>query len=98
MEKNGTRHPLYRQQTLGTKLGLGDKAFDNGLSAYSEIMGQLKEALGKRGTKLPYNIECGQVQETNGSNLWYTVKFSSSSGEEWVSFCHFYCFVLKLLI
>ena len=96
MEKNGTRHPLYRQQTLGTKLGLGDKAFDNGLSAYSEIMGQLKEALGKRGTKLPYNIECGQVQETNGSNLWYTVKFSSSSGEEWVSFCHF--FVLKLLI
>ena len=32
--ENGTRHPLYRQQTLGTKLGLGDKAFDNGLSAY----------------------------------------------------------------
>ena len=61
----------------------------------SEIMSQLKNLLAKRGTKLPYNIECGQIQETNGSNTWFTVKFSSSSGEEWVSF-NFYNFDLQI--
>jgi len=49
-------------------------------------MSQMKSYFDRRGTKLPYNIENGQIQETNGSNEYLTVKFNFSSGEQWVSF------------
>ena len=58
---------------------------DNGLYAYSEIMSQMKSYFDRKGTKLPYNIENGQIQETNGSNEYLTVKLNFSSGEQWVS-------------
>ena len=45
----------------------------------------MKSYFDRRGTKLPYNIENGQIQETNGSNEYLTVKFNFSSGEQWVS-------------
>ena len=48
-------------------------------------MSQMKKQFANRGTKLPYNVEGGQIQETNGCNEWYTVKFNYSSGEQWVS-------------
>ena len=48
-------------------------------------MSQMKSYFDRRGTKLPYNIENGQIQETNGSNEYLTVKFNFSSGEQWVN-------------
>ena len=45
----------------------------------------MKSYFDRRGTKLPYNIENGQIQETNGSNEYLTVKFNFSSGEQWVN-------------
>ena len=52
-------------------------------------MSQMKSYFDRRGTKLPYNIENGQIQETNGSNEYLTVKFNFSSGEQWVSLSYF---------
>lgn len=90
LDQSGNRLPLYTTQNLRTKL-IGDRAFDNGLTAYSEIMSQMKDNFDRRGTKLPYNISNGQIQETNGSNEYLTVKFNFSSGEQW-------CQAMRLLL
>ena len=62
----------------------------------SEIMAKMKELLAKRGTQLPYNVEKGQIQETNGCDEWYTVKFNYSSVRNFSIF-NFYEF-LKMVV
>ena len=50
-----------------------------------EIMCEIRDALEKQSIVMPYKIDRGQIQDTNGSNEWFTVKFSFSSGDQWVT-------------
>ena len=47
-------------------------------------MKQIKYYWNLIGVTLPYNIEGGQIQDTNGTSEWFTVKFNYSSGQQWV--------------
>ena len=49
-------------------------------------MKQIKYHWNLIGVTLPYNIEGGQIQDTNGTSEWFTVKFNYSSGQQWVIF------------
>lgn len=83
-EENGNRLPLYTSRNLRNKL-LGDRQFDAAMVAYMEILCQIRDVLENQSIKMPYKIESGQIQDTSGSNEWFTVKFNFSSGDQWVS-------------
>ena len=50
-----------------------------------EILCQLRDRLETHSISMPYQFERAQIQDTNGSNEWFTVKFNFSSGDQWVS-------------
>jgi len=61
----------------------------------SEIMKQIKYHWNLIGVTLPYNIEGGQIQDTNGTSEWFTVKFNYSSGQQWCTAMRFMLLNLK---
>jgi len=89
-DKSGNRLPLYTSQNVRTKF-FGDRQFDAAMVAYMEIMCEIRDALEKQSIVMPYKIDRGQIQDTNGSNEWFTVKFSFSSGDQW-------CDAMRLLL
>ena len=50
-----------------------------------DILCQIRDNMAKSGITWPYKIEKGQIQKTSSSNQWYPVKFSFSSGDQWVN-------------
>ena len=50
-----------------------------------DILCQIRDNMATSGITWPYKIEKGQIQKTSSSNQWYPVKFSFSSGDQWVN-------------
>ncbi|CBY23803.1 unnamed protein product [Oikopleura dioica] len=89
-DEKGNRHPLYTSRSVKSRV-FGERGFDSGVSAYLDILCQIRDNMATSGITWPYKIEKGQIQKTSSSNQWYPVKFSFSSGDQW-------CEAMQLLL